>query len=107
MRMSRRHRLRERRIKQTLIKISKTLKLNIPDMVDKRTRVEVVELIPKGAITLMGNKAAFIQLEDEIFPTLPNEAILAELSSITVDMGAVHHICNGADLMAQGRRDRL
>jgi len=102
VRLSRRYHLRDRRVKQILDEISKNLKLAISDFADERTSIEAAELIPKGEIILMDNKAAFIQLEDEVFPTLLNEAVLAKLPSITVDMGAIPHICNGADLMAPG-----
>lgn len=62
----------------------------------------MVELSPKGKIFLIDNRAAFIQLERIVFPTLLNKPILDKLPSITVDMGAVPHLCNGADLMAPG-----
>lgn len=102
IRLGRRYQLKERRVKQVLAEASKNLKLNLSDIMEDRTRVEVAELIPKGEIILIDNKAAFIQLENELVPTLLNEAALARLPSMIVDMGAIPHICNGADLMAPG-----
>jgi PUA domain protein len=88
--------------KELFAKISKTLKSNFFDTADKRTRIEVVELIPKGELILLNNEAAFIQVEEEFFPTLLNTSSLDELPVVTVDMGAIPYICNGADVMAPG-----
>ncbi len=100
--LGRRYRLRGRETKQLLSKISKTLKLDISGIIDEGARIEVVELTTEGEVILVDDRASFIQLEDEVLPTLLNEAILRKLPSITVDTGAVPHICNGADLMAPG-----
>ena len=79
-----------------------SLHINIFNIVNKKRNIEVVELSPKGKIFLINNKAAFIQLERIVFPTLLNRSLLAKLPSITVDMGTIPHLCNGADLMAPG-----
>ena len=42
---------------------------------------------------------------DKLFPSLANEELLKILPSIVVDMGAISHICNGADIMRPGIRD--
>lgn len=102
LKVGRRHQVKTRRAKELFSKISKILKYNFFDTADKRTRIEVVELSPKGELIILNNEAAFIQAEDEFFPTLLNTSSLDELPSVTVDMGAVPYICNGADVMAPG-----
>jgi PUA domain protein len=102
MKVGRRHQVKARMAKKLFSKISKILKRNFFDKTDKRTRIEMVELNPKGELILLNNEAAFIQVEDEFFPTLLNTSSLDELPSITLDMGAIPYICNGADVMAPG-----
>jgi PUA domain protein len=96
----RRYFLRGRKNKQLLEKLLKNFKIDISN-VNKRIKLEVME-ISVGNIILIDGKASFIQFKDQIFPTLLNENVLTKLPSIKVDMGAVPHICNGADLMAPG-----
>ena len=102
LKVGRRHHIRTRRAKELFAKVSKILKYNFFDTADTRTRIEVIELIPKGELILLNNEAVFIQVEEELFPTLVNTLSLDELPSVTVDMGAVPYICNGADVMAPG-----
>ena len=102
MKVGRRHQVKARRAKELVIKISKILKNNFFDAADKRTRIEVIELSPKSEFIILNNEVAFIQVEDEFFPTLLNTSSLDELPTLTVDMGAVPYICNGADVMAPG-----
>jgi PUA domain protein len=102
LKVGRRHQVKARKAKELVSKISKMLKHNCFDTADKRTRIEVIELRPKGELIILNNEAAFIQIEDEIFPTLLNTSGLDELPSLKVDMGAVPYICNGADIMAPG-----
>ncbi len=102
MKVGRRHQVKARRAKELVSKISKILKNNFFDVTDKRTRIEVIELSSKSEFIILNNEVAFIQVEDEFFPTLLNTSSLDELPSLTVDMGAVPYICNGADVMAPG-----
>jgi PUA domain protein len=44
----------------------------------------------------------FFDSNGNTFPTLMNKAVLDKLPTLTVDMGAVPHLCNGADIMAPG-----
>jgi len=41
----------------------------------------------------------------QVFPSLLNEELLGTLPSILVDMGAIPHICNGADIMRPGIKE--
>jgi PUA-domain protein len=100
--VGRRYHIKVRRIKQILTEASRTLRVDVSDGVAKGSRVEVVEVAPKGAVIVIDDRAAFIQRDEHVIPTLLNETVLHRLPTIRVDAGAVPYICNGADLMAPG-----
>lgn len=102
MRKGKRSYLKEKEVKLILERISKTLNLNPSDFVDQNSRFETMEVTPNDKIFLIDEKPAFIESGGEISPTLFNERALSKLPSMTVDMGAIPHICNGADIMAPG-----
>ena len=102
VRLGRRYHIKVRRIKQILTEAAKSLNVDISNVVEKGSRVEVVEVIPKGEIIVIDDRAAFIQRDEHVVPTLLNEQVLKQLPSVRVDVGAVPYICNGADLMAPG-----
>ena len=64
--------------------------------------VEVAKIPSRGGLYLIGGKPIFLETEDNVFPTLLNLKALEKLPTLTVDRGAVPHLCNGADLMAPG-----
>ena len=100
--VGRRYHIKVRRIKQILAAASQALHVDVANGVAKGSRVEVVEVAPKGAIVVIDDRAAFIQRDEHVIPTLLNETVLHRLPAIRVDAGAVPYICNGADLMAPG-----
>jgi PUA domain protein len=53
-------------------------------------------------IFLINRKPIFVKSNDDFFPTLASEKLLLNMPRAIVDMGAVPHICNGADVMAPG-----
>jgi len=94
--------LKGKEVKLILERVSKTLNLNPLDFLDPNSRFETMEITPNDKILLLDEKPTFIESGGDIFPTLLNEIVLSKLPSIIVDMGAVPHICNGADIMAPG-----
>jgi PUA domain protein len=66
------------------------------------TRLDVLTVDSKDRLYLSRDEPLFVQAHDDVFPTLLNSPVLACLPAITVDSGAVPHICNGANLMAPG-----
>jgi PUA domain protein len=69
---------------------------------DKKDFVEIVE-DEKHKVLKKDNDVVFFYISDEIFPSL--KIILGkkvELKLITVDMGAVKFVVNGADIMRPG-----
>ncbi|MDQ1279851.1 MAG: hypothetical protein QG670_1113 [Thermoproteota archaeon] len=99
-----RYHLKEKEVRAIIEKIKATLQLNITDFLSPAARFENIELPSKDKIFLIDEKPAFIESKGEFFPSLLYENILNKLPSITVDMGAIPHICNGADIMAPGIR---
>jgi PUA domain protein len=53
----------------------------------------------------MNNTPFAILKKGALFPSLRNEQALEMLPSIVVDMGAIPHIINGADIMRPGIRE--
>ena len=48
------------------------------------------------------DKPLVIGVAGKLFPSLANEGLLKMLPFFVVDMGAIPHICNGADIMRPG-----
>jgi PUA-domain protein len=75
-------------------------------MVDLQGKQAVEEIdVENGKLFLIDNKPFAISTESGLFPSLLNEEVLKMLPSIIVDMGAIPHICNGADIMRPGIRE--
>jgi PUA-domain protein len=53
-------------------------------------------------IFIINGKPLFARSEGTFLPTLISNGVFSILPKIVVDMGAVPHVCNGADLMAPG-----
>ena len=63
--------------------------------------MEIIE-IGEEKIYLLNDKPILASIGDIIFPTLLFKEYVDCLPKVIVDMGAVPHICNGADVMAPG-----
>ena len=63
--------------------------------------VELLELSDDKVIILAGGKWLFIRSQEGLFPTL-HAVELLRLRRVVIDMGAVPHIANGADIMGPG-----
>lgn len=62
---------------------------------------ELLELEDGRAVILVGGKGLFIRSREGLFPTL-HAVDLLQLRRVVIDMGAVPHIANGADVMGAG-----
>ncbi len=49
-------------------------------------------------------KPLVVKIDGRLYPTLVSNELLRSLPKVVVDMGAIPHICNGADVMAPGVR---
>jgi PUA domain protein len=97
----RRYYLKAKKTKQFLSETAEKLNIDLNEFL--KERFEVVELTFDHKIFLMNGNPCFVKAKGgEVFPTLINDYVLRRLSTLTVDMGAISHICNGADVMAPG-----
>jgi len=97
----RRHVLREREASQLLDELSKKLNIDIKQVLGTKIHVEVAQT-QKAKIFFINDKPLVAIFNDNLLPTLLFEEALRLLPKIIVNMGAVPHICNGADVMAPG-----
>ena len=95
----RRYYLRKKETKRFLREIAEEEKIDLTKFLN--VRFEVVELTFNHLIFLINGNPSFIKSE-AVFPTLINDYVLNQLPTLTVDMGAIPYICNGADVMAPG-----
>lgn len=97
----RRYFLKTKEAKSLLRKISKKLKIDLEQIFDVKVNVELVETDFAG-ILLINSRPLLFRVEESIFPTLIFNEIVAWAPKVVVDMGAVPHVCNGANVMAPG-----
>ena len=75
-------------------------------MADLHSKQVVEEIdVENGKLYLLDSKPFAISTASGLFPSLLNDDVLKTLPSIIVDMGAIPHICNGADIMRPGIRE--
>jgi len=97
----RRYSLKSSDTKNLLVETSEKLKVDLSKFIDSKASIEAVE-IGKGDLFLVNTKPVLFRLGKNVYPTLLFEEIIESLPRVVVDMGAVRHVCNGADIMAPG-----
>lgn len=100
-RASRRHFLKEKEVKKLLVDFSKRLKVEVEKLFGAKPSIEIVE-VQTIRIFIVNGKPLLVKSGDELFPTLVFDKLFPLLPKVVVDMGAIPHICNGADVMAPG-----
>jgi PUA-domain protein len=93
--------LKSKEAKALLSKASEKLRIDLGAVVDAKVNIEVVEA-DFGEVYLINGKPTLFKAGVEVFPTLLFTEIAARMPKVVVDMGAVPHVCNGADIMAPG-----
>ena len=96
-----RHFLRKKELREILKAFSERLRLSIEDLSLSLKKAEVVET-SKSRIILIEGKPRILSVNGELYPTLLFTEVLDRIAKVVVDMGAVPHVCNGADVMAPG-----
>lgn len=87
--------------KRALIRrIAEIFNISIEEI--SREKIEIAVLRENRALIIINNKPLFIEIEGNLIPTLIFEDLIKILPKVFVDMGAIPHICNGADVMAPG-----
>ncbi len=96
-----RHFIKEKEAKALLQEASERLKKNMRTVFGSKMNMELIEK-DFCEIFLINGKPSLFKVCKNIYPTLIFEEALASMPKIVVDMGAVRHICNGANVMAPG-----
>ena len=92
--------LKEKEVTKVL-NSSPGLKMGIEELLGSKPRIEIQET-EKVEIFIIHGDPLLARSAAQLFPTLLFKEIFRFLPKIVVDMGAVSHVCNGADVMAPG-----
>lgn len=93
--------LKKRDVKNLLEELSGVFGDEIKRIFGSKPRVEVAR-IPHGEILIVNDNPALLKIEGTTIPALTFAPLIKTLPKVVVDMGAVPHICNGADVMVPG-----
>jgi len=96
------HRLRKKEVQKLIHEIKLNDKLPLDNDLDKNSSVEEIRPSSDFTIYLVKGNPSYVKINNGLIPLLNNEKIIKLLNKITVDMGAIPYICNGADVMAPG-----
>jgi len=99
----RRYFLKAKEAKNLLEKSLEKLRTSLEQILKGKVDVEVVET-EFAEIFFIDRKPLLAKIGEKVFPTLVFDDFLALASRVVVDMGAVPHVCNGANIMAPGIR---
>ena len=93
--------LKAKEAKALLKEASERLKISLEKIFGADAKIEFVET-DFGEIFLIEGKPSLFKAGGKVFPTLAFTEFLVSAPKVVVDMGAVPHICNGANVMAPG-----
>jgi len=93
--------LKSKDVKAILNGLSGSFGAYVGQVVSDKTGAEVVEA-DFGKVLLVDGKPLLFESGKRVFPTLMFETFLVQAARVVVDMGAVAHVCGGADVMAPG-----
>ncbi|MEM2994815.1 MAG: DUF1947 domain-containing protein [Candidatus Bathyarchaeia archaeon] len=96
-----RHFLKTREAKLLVNKASERIKFGLEQILMVKAKVELVKT-EIAEIYIFNNKPLFAKIGENVFPTLVFNEFLNLAPKVVVDMGAVPHVCNGANVMAPG-----
>jgi len=96
----RRHFLKAREAEALLNKASERLVV-LRRIVNAEVDVELIQT-EFAEIYLINGKPILAKFEGNVFPTLVFNEFLASSPKVFIDMGAIPHVCNGANVMAPG-----
>jgi len=93
--------LKDREAKGLLAEITEKLDINLEHAFKTRINLEIIET-EFAKIYIINNKPLIAKFGEDIFPTLVSLEAFPSIPKVVVDMGAIPHVCNGADVMAPG-----
>lgn len=95
--------LKAKESKELLERASKKLGINLQQAFSDKTNLELVQA-ESVELFLINGKPVLAQTDGNLYPTLTFDKFLDHAPRVTVDMGAVPHVCKGANIMAPGIR---
>jgi PUA domain protein len=98
-----RHYLRDKEAKALLNEASRRLKADLKQIIPGKPNIEVVKT-DAADIFLLNGRPLLAEAKGKFYPTLVFTELFSVMPRVVVDMGAVPHVCNGADIMAPGIR---
>ena len=96
-----RHSLKKKEGKLVLSAVSERLGISIESLFGSKANIETVKA-DFGQLILVNSEPLFFRVENNVYPTLFFEQVVARAPRVVVDMGAIPYVCNGADVMAPG-----
>ncbi|MFP3985037.1 MAG: DUF1947 domain-containing protein [Candidatus Bathyarchaeia archaeon] len=93
--------IKEKEASQLLSEFFKKVKLSPRQLPAFEPPVELAETNGEE-IFFVDRQPLFAKVNNKLFPTLAVDKLLSKMVKVTVNMGAVPYICNGADVMAPG-----
>lgn len=100
--IKRRFPVRESEKKRFIKNLSEKFSLDIKRIFGDKPQFEVVKTVGDSDIFIINGRPLFVRVNGDIIPTLIFEGLIGLLPKVIVDMGAIPHVCNGADIMAPG-----
>lgn len=97
----RRYFLKAKEARDLLSVVSERLKVSLEQISEGKVNIEVIKT-EFVEIFLLNGKPILAKADEVVFPILVFNEFLALAPKIVVDMGAVPHVCNGANVMAPG-----
>jgi len=97
----RRYFLKAKEVKSMLGEVSERLRVDFNQIFKSKVDMELVET-DFAEIFLINGRPLLVRINGKSLPTLAFNEIFALTPKVVVDMGAVPHVCNGADVMAPG-----
>jgi PUA-domain protein len=96
----RRHFLKTKEAEAFLNRASEKI-VALEQIVKAKADVELIQT-EFAEIYLINGKPLLAKSEENVFPTLVFSEFLASSPKVLIDMGAIPHVCNGANIMAPG-----
>ncbi len=93
--------MKEKEAKKLLSVFFQTSKLRPHELPMLEPPVEVAKTNDEE-IFFINKKPIFAKSNGKFFPTLTSDELLSCIPKVIINMGAVPHVCNGADIMAPG-----
>lgn len=93
--------IREKEAKKLLSEFFKKAKIPPQQLPTLKPPIELAKM-NNEEVFFINKKPIFAKSSNMFFPTLVSDELLSKMPKAVVNMGAVPHICSGADIMAPG-----